>query len=108
MSVNEAVYVFGRTAHQMRSHSFASIILPSRSVGSAVMITIFPVLSISTRAMCTPAVISGPCQGAATNAGKHGFRVRKVRKVGKVLGVITRTPFLTFLVFLAFLALVLR
>jgi len=35
MSVNEAVYVFGRTAHQMRSHSFASIFLPSRSVGSA-------------------------------------------------------------------------
>src|SRR5262249_16096627 len=58
MSVNEAVYVFGRAAHQMRSHSFASIVLPSRSVGSAVMITIFPVLSISTRAMCTPAAVT--------------------------------------------------
>src|SRR5215467_15697909 len=58
MSVNEAVYIFGRTAHQMRSHSFASVISPSRSVGSAVMITIFPVLSISTRAICTPAALT--------------------------------------------------
>src|SRR5262249_24231470 len=51
-------------------------------------------------------VVSGPWQGAAANAGKHGFRVRKVRKVGRVLGVMTCTPFLTFLTFLTFLAVV--
>src|SRR5215813_4114722 len=42
----------------MRSHSFASIISPGRSVGSAVMMTIFPDLSISIRAICTPAAVT--------------------------------------------------
>src|SRR5262245_33512166 len=56
MSINKRLHV--RRQLQTRSHSFASVILPSRSVGSAVMITIFPVLSISTRAMCTPAAVT--------------------------------------------------
>src|SRR5215831_21420567 len=56
VSIDKRLHV-GRQL-QTRSHSFASIILPSRSVGSAVMITIFPVLSISTRAMCTPAAVT--------------------------------------------------
>src|SRR5262245_30723618 len=42
----------------MRSHSLASVISPGRSVGSAVIITIFPVLSISIRAICTPAALT--------------------------------------------------
>src|SRR5262245_16730209 len=58
MPVHKAVYVFGRTAHQMRSHSFASVVSPGLSVGPAVMITIFPVLSISMRAICTPAAVT--------------------------------------------------
>src|SRR5262249_31864541 len=58
MPVDEAVHVFRQMAHHTRSHSFASIVSPDRSVGSAVMITIFPVLSISIRAICTPAALT--------------------------------------------------
>src|SRR5262249_21120016 len=58
VSINEAVHEFRQTAHHTRSHSFASVVSPDRSVGSAVMITIFPVLSISIRAICTPAALT--------------------------------------------------
>src|SRR5262245_1672434 len=51
--IHERVHV--RRQLQARSHSFASLILPGWSGVLAVMITIFPVLSISTRAICTPA-----------------------------------------------------
>src|SRR6516165_1103973 len=58
MAVDEAVNVFRQTAHHTRSHSFASIILPGWSGVLAVMITILPVLSISIRAICTPAAMT--------------------------------------------------
>src|SRR5262245_42537670 len=51
--IDERVHV--RRQLQARSHSFASLILPGWSGVSAVMITIFPALSISMRAICTPA-----------------------------------------------------
>src|SRR5262249_29726583 len=58
VSINEAVHVFGQTAHHTRSHSFASVTLLSLSGSSAIMITIFPDLSISIRAICTPAAVT--------------------------------------------------
>src|SRR5262249_31255776 len=55
VSIDKAVHVFGQTAHHSRSHSFASV----ASLGcSTVMIVILPVLSISTRAICTPAAVT--------------------------------------------------
>src|SRR5262245_14706194 len=56
MSINKRLHV-GRQL-QTRSHSFASLILPGWSGASAVMITIFPALSISMRAICTPAAVT--------------------------------------------------
>src|SRR5215831_2413886 len=55
MPIYEPLHVFRRATHRTRSHSFASVVSPGLSVGSAVMITIFPALSISMRAICTPA-----------------------------------------------------
>src|SRR5262249_60184222 len=53
--VEEAMVLFGRAFHYMRSHSFPAVISAGWSVASTVMITILPVLSISIRAICTPA-----------------------------------------------------
>src|SRR5262249_36800217 len=58
MSIKQALHEFRWTAHHTRSHSFASVISPGGSVASAVMITILPVLSISIRAICTPAAVT--------------------------------------------------
>src|SRR5215831_7223834 len=58
MPIYEPLHIFRRAPHGTRSHSFASVISPGRSVGSAVIITIFPVLSISIRATCTPAALT--------------------------------------------------
>src|SRR5215472_18704960 len=58
MSIYEPLHVFRRATHRTRSHSFASVVSPGLSVGSAVMITIFPALSISMRAICTPAAVT--------------------------------------------------
>src|SRR5262245_12129477 len=58
MPVYEPLHVFRRAPHRTRSHSFASTISLDRSIGSAGMITILPVLSISTRAICTPAAVT--------------------------------------------------
>src|SRR5262249_31656593 len=58
VAVDEALHIFWRTAHHTRSHSLASVVSPGLSVGSAVMITIFPALSISIRAICTPAAVT--------------------------------------------------
>src|SRR5262245_37637009 len=55
MSIDEPVDEFRQTAHHTRSHSFASVVSPDCSVASAAMMTILPALSISTRAICTPA-----------------------------------------------------
>src|SRR5438067_9018136 len=53
--IDIAVHVFRQMTHHTRSHSFASVVSPSRSVPSRVIIVILPALSISTRAICTPA-----------------------------------------------------
>src|SRR5262249_62220918 len=58
VTVDEAVHEFRQTAHHTRSHSFASVVSPGRLVRSAVMMTIFPDLSISIRAICTPAAVT--------------------------------------------------
>src|SRR4051812_24967190 len=55
MSVHKSVDVLRQPAHHTRSHSFASVIPSGLLAMSAVMIMILPVLSISTRAICTPA-----------------------------------------------------
>src|SRR5262249_38038741 len=58
MAVEEALYEFRRPMHHTRSHSFASLASPRPSGASAVMMAILPVLSISTRAICTPAAVT--------------------------------------------------
>src|SRR6516165_3133773 len=58
MSIYEPLHVFRRATHRTRSHSLASTISRDRPVVSAAMITILPVLSISTRAICTPAAVT--------------------------------------------------
>src|SRR5262249_52743072 len=56
--IYEALHVFRRATHRTRSHSFASVIASDFSVVSAAIITILPVLSISIRAICTPAAVT--------------------------------------------------
>jgi hypothetical protein len=56
MTVHESMNIARKP--QTRSHSFASAMLPSLSGWSAVMMTIFPDLSISMRAICTPAAVT--------------------------------------------------
>src|ERR1700730_4117519 len=58
MAVEEALYESRRPMHHTRSHSFASLASPRPSGASAVMMAILPVLSISTRAICTPAAVT--------------------------------------------------
>src|SRR5215475_11233949 len=58
MAVEEALYEFRRPMHHTRSHSFASLASPRPSGASTVMMAILPVLSISTRAICTPAAVT--------------------------------------------------
>jgi hypothetical protein len=52
MSVHKSVDVPRQPAHHTRSHSFASVILGLLAMSAVVSL---PVLSISTRAICTPA-----------------------------------------------------
>src|SRR5262245_61728641 len=58
MSIDEPVSEFRQTTHHTRSYSFTSVVSPECTVASTAMMTILPALSISTRAICTPAAVT--------------------------------------------------
>jgi hypothetical protein len=85
---NAPFHIYDKRLHvgrqlQTRSHSLTSVIPPGPPVASAVMITILPVLSISMRAICTPAAVTAltalvtSCcrnvEGARATASYRGF-----------------------------------
>src|SRR5262249_61282497 len=80
--IHERVHV--RRQLQARSHSFASVNSPGRSVSSAVMITILPDLSISMRAICTPAAVTA-LTALVTSCCRNVDGARVMDRYGKVL-----------------------